>query len=59
MRIFNSCVEMADETYRELWKRGQTIFDCTVQGRIVVEGQGYEQKEVIFYYFRVDNFDDI
>lgn len=58
MRIFNSCVEMIDETYREIWKRGQTIFDRTVQGRIVKE-QLYEQKELIFYSFRVDKFDDI
>lgn len=59
MRIFSSCVEMLDETYREIWKRGQTIFDKTVQSKIVTEGEGFEQKEIVFYNFRVDNFDDL
>jgi thymidylate synthase len=59
MRIYTSCVEMLDETYREIWKRGQRIFDRTVQSKIVTEGEGYEQKELIYYNFRVDNFDDI
>jgi thymidylate synthase len=58
MRIYDSCVEMLDETYREIWKRGQTIFDKTVQGKIVGE-KDYEQREIIFYNFRVDKFDDV
>lgn len=58
MRIFNSCTEMIDETYREIWKRGQTIFDKTVQGKIVGEKE-FEQKELLFYSFRVDRFDDV
>lgn len=58
MRIYSSVQEMFDETYREIWKRGQTIFDATVQGRQVSE-TAFEQKELIFYNFRVDNFDDI
>lgn len=58
MRVYNSCVEMLEETYRELWKRGQTIQDKTVQGRIVTD-IGYEQKEIVFYNFRVDSFEDI
>jgi len=58
MRIFNNCTDMLDETYREIWKRGQTIFDKTVQGKIVGE-KDYEQREVVFYTYRVDNFDDL
>ena len=58
MRIYTSCVEMLEETYREIWKRGRTIFDATVQGKKVSETE-YEQKELIFYNFRVDSFDDI
>ncbi len=58
MRIYNNCVEMLDETYREIWKRGQTIFDKTVQGK-EVDSKDFEQKEIIFYNFRVDNFDDM
>jgi len=49
---------MLEETYRELWKRGQTIFDKTVQGRIVSEKE-FEQKELLMYSFRVDNFEDL
>lgn len=59
MRLYNNCVEMLDETYREIWKRGQAIFDKTVQSKVVSEGDGFEQKEIIFYNFRVDNFDDL
>lgn len=58
MRIFNSSVEMLEETYRELWKRGQTVFDKTVQGRVVAETE-FEQKELVFYSFRVDDFSDM
>ena len=49
---------MIEETYRELWKRGQTVFDKTVQGKIVSEEE-YEQKELICYNFRVDDFSDL
>jgi len=49
---------MLDETYREVWKRGQTIFDQTVQGKIV-DPKDFERRELVFYNFRVDNFDDL
>lgn len=58
MRMYSSCVEMYDETFREIWKRGQTIFDKTVQGKIVSE-QEYEQKEIVFYAYRLDAFNDV
>jgi len=58
MRLFSSCTEMLEETYREIWKRGQTIFDKTVQGKIVGE-EAFEQKEIVFYNFRVDDYDDL
>lgn len=57
MRIYTSATEMLDETYREIWKRGQTIWDKTVQGKQVGE-KDYEQKEVVFYNFRVDDYSD-
>lgn len=59
MRLYNNCVEMLDESFREIWKRGQAIFDKTVQSKVVSEGDGFEQKEILFYNFRVDNFDDL
>jgi len=58
MRVYTSCVEMLDETYRELWKRSQRIQDSTVQGK-KIESDDYEQKEIMFYNYRVDNFDDL
>ena len=58
MRLYSNCIEMLEETYREIWKRGQTIFDKTVQGKVVSEA-AFEQKEIIFYNFRVDDFSDL
>ncbi len=58
MRLYDNCIEMLDETYREIWKRGQTIFDSTVQGK-VVDIKDFERKEILFYNFRVDNFEDL
>lgn len=58
MRIFNSCIEMYEEAFRELFKRGQTVFDKTVQGRVVGE-KDYEQKEIVSYSYMLNNFDDL
>jgi len=56
MRIFTNAVEMYDETFRELFKRGQTVFDKTVQGKIVSE-KDFEQNELVSYSYMLTNFD--
>lgn len=58
MRIFQSATELYEETFRELFKRGQTVFDKTVQGK-KVDIKDYEQKEIISYNYRIDNFNDL
>lgn len=58
MRIFNKCTEMYEETIRELFKRGQTVFDETVQGKVVSE-TAFEQKEIINYSYMLTDFSDI
>lgn len=58
MRIFDNCTEMFEETFRELSKRGQHVFDKTVQSKIVSEAK-YEQKEIIGYNYMLTNFDDL
>lgn len=50
MRLYQNEKEMYEETFREIWKRGQTIFDKTVQGKVMDEGN-YEQKEIINYSY--------
>lgn len=58
MRIFNSAVAMYEETFREIFKRGQTVFDKTVQGKIVSEVE-FEQKEIVGYSYMLTGFEDI
>jgi len=52
MRIYTSFKDALNETCREVFTRGRTVFDKTVQGRIV-EGKEFEQKEIIGYGFAV------
>jgi len=55
MRIFSSCVEMISETTRELFSRGERVFDPTRQGRPV----SVEQVEIIGYAYRLTSFHDL
>jgi len=57
MRVFNSCVDLINETTREVFSRGVIVFDKTVQGKIVGREE-YEQKELIGYSYRLTNFND-
>ena len=54
MRIFMSFKDMLNETIRELFSRGRTVFDRTVQGKDVSDRkEEFEQKELIGYLFTV------
>ena len=50
MRRYNSSVEAASETVREVFSRGLTAFDSTVQGKLVDPSE-YQMKELIGYTF--------
>ena len=58
MRIFSNCKSMLNETVRELFARGQSVKDKTIQGKIVTD-KGYDQREIIGYSYRLNKFDDI
>jgi len=57
MRIYGSVYDCFTETVREVFSRGLTAFDPTVQGKVV--GPEYEMKELIGYAYKLKRFDDL
>lgn len=57
MRIYQNCVEMIDETVREVMSRGTKVYDKTVQGKLVDEKE-YESKELISYLYSLSSGHD-
>ena len=53
-RVFTSFKDALNETIRELFSRGRTVFDPTIQGKYVGDRkEEFEQKEIIGYSFTV------
>jgi thymidylate synthase len=57
MRVYQDMTECFNESIREVFSRGQIVFDKTVQGK-VVERADYEAKEILNYSFVILNIDD-
>jgi len=52
MRVFSCCLDLINETTREVFARGQLTFDKTVQG-VEVDRENYEAKELLGYCYTV------
>ena len=52
MRLFENCVEAISEVTRDLFSRGQIVFDPTVQGKVVSRSD-YEMKELLGYSYSI------
>jgi len=51
MRIFESCVETINEVTRDIFSRGQIVFDPTVQGKKI--DREYESMEILGYDYTI------
>lgn len=55
MRTFTNMEDALNETVREVFSRGITVFDETMQGKLV-DREEYEQKELLNYQYKVTDF---
>lgn len=58
MRIFKNCKQLIQELPREVFTRGQTVMDKTVQGKVVTKDEGFEQKELFGMSYMINSFED-
>ena len=58
MRIFKNFKQLIQELPREVFTRGQEVFDKSVQGKIVTQGEGFEQKELFGMSYMINDFSD-
>lgn len=58
MRIYSRVIDLFTETVRELFARGQTSYDPTVQG-IKVPREEYEMMELIGYSYKLTIWSDL
>lgn len=58
MRIFANCVEAIKELPREVFTRGVTATDATIQGVNIAGNKEFEQKEVVGMAYTINNLTD-
>jgi len=58
MRIYSNGMEVVSETVREVFSRGEIVFDKTVQGKVVKKDEGYEQREILNYSYKLLDLSD-
>jgi len=58
MRIYSNMMDLFSETIREVFSRGQTSFDPTVQG-VKVPKEEYEMMELIGYAYKLTGWNDM
>ena len=59
MRIFQNCIEAADELKRELKEMGILYQSDTVQDKYVGDDKDYETLELMAYSYCIQKFDDL